>query len=85
MVLDVNGIWELVLPPPDRKAIGCKWVFTVNLNLDGAVACVRARLVTKGYAQIYKIDYFDIFSLIAKFAFVCLFISLVTTHNWPLY
>ncbi|TYK04617.1 putative Polyprotein [Cucumis melo var. makuwa] len=33
-----------------KKAIGCKWVFFIKVNLDGIVARLKARLVAKGYA-----------------------------------
>jgi hypothetical protein len=28
--LDKNKTWELMSLPPDKKAVGCKWVFTVK-------------------------------------------------------
>ena len=71
--------------PPGKKAIGCKWVFTMKVNRDGFVARLKARLVAKGYAQTYGIDYSDTFSPVAKLASVRLFISLAVKHNWPLY
>lgn len=46
---------------------------------------LKAHLVAKDYAQTYKIEYSYTFSPIAKLAFVRLFISLATTHNWPLH
>ena len=36
--------------PARKKAIGCRWVFTVKVNLDGSIARLKARLVAKGYA-----------------------------------
>ncbi|KAJ9180876.1 hypothetical protein P3X46_009068, partial [Hevea brasiliensis] len=51
--LDANGTWELLPLPTGKKAIGCKWVFTVKVNPDGSVARLKARLVAKGYAQTY--------------------------------
>ena len=83
--LDANGTWELVPLPPSKKAIGCKWVFTIKVNPDGSVARLKARLVAKGYAQTYGINYSDTFSPIAKLASIQLFISLAAIHNWPLY
>ena len=38
-----------------------------------------------GYAQTFGMDYFDIFSPIAKMTFVRLFISLAATYHWDLY
>lgn len=48
--LDHNNTWELVELPVGKKAIGCKWVFTVKVNPDGSVAHLKAWLVAKGYA-----------------------------------
>ncbi|KAA0050691.1 putative Polyprotein [Cucumis melo var. makuwa] len=46
-VLDDNGTWDLVSRLAGKKAIGCKWVFSVKVNPDGAVARLNARLVAK--------------------------------------
>jgi hypothetical protein len=37
VVLDANAIWELVVLPKDKKAIGCKWVYKIKHNVDGSV------------------------------------------------
>lgn len=52
-----NDTWELVDLPPDRKPIGCKWVFKTKYTSSGAIDKFKARLVAKGYAQKYGIDY----------------------------
>lgn len=54
--LKQNGTWELVDLPPDKKVIGCKWVFTVKYNADGSIERYKARLVAKGFTQTYGID-----------------------------
>ena len=46
---------------------------------------LKARLVVKGYAQKYDLDYYDTFSPIAKIAFVHLLLSMVAIGSWPLY
>ena len=46
-----NGTWDFVRSPAKKKVIGCRWVFTVKVNLDRSIAQLKARLVAKGYAQ----------------------------------
>ena len=44
-----DDTWDLVRLPIRKKAIGCRWVFTVKVNLDGSIARLEVRLVAKGY------------------------------------
>jgi hypothetical protein len=44
-----NGTWELVPLQPNKKTVGCKWVYTVKFHPDGSVEQLKARLVAKGY------------------------------------
>lgn len=37
--------------------VGCKWVFIVKYKLDETVERYKTRLVAKGYAHTYEIDY----------------------------
>ena len=46
--------------PSNRRLIGNKWVF--KIKRDGTY---RARLVALGYSQIPRVDYRDIFALVA--------------------
>ena len=47
--------------------------------------CLKACLVTKGYIQIYRSDYYDTFSHVDKMAFVHLLLSMTAISSWPLY
>ncbi|KAJ9685389.1 hypothetical protein PVL29_017428 [Vitis rotundifolia] len=64
--LEDNHTWKLVDLPPGKKVVGSKWVFAVKVNPNGFVARLKAKLVARGYAQTYRVDYFDTFSPIAK-------------------
>ncbi|KAL0342922.1 UNVERIFIED_CONTAM: hypothetical protein Sangu_1179600 [Sesamum angustifolium] len=83
--LDRNETWELVALPPRKKAIGCRWVFKLKLNLNGSIQRNKARLVAKGYIQIERADYFNSFSPVAKAVIVCVFLDVAVAKGWPLW
>ena len=83
--LKVNHTWNLVDLPIGKNAVGCKWVFVIKINLDGSLARLKAKLVAKGYAQTYRADYSDTFSLVARLASVRLIISIAASQHWPLH
>ena len=63
-----NETWDLVELPQGRKPVGCKWVFKVKHRIDGRVERFKGRLVAKGYAQKYGIDYDETFSPVVRFS-----------------
>jgi hypothetical protein len=63
--LAANSTWELVEKPPNRKLIGCKWVFKQKMR-NGRIERYKGRLVAKGYSQVENVDYTDTFSPVVK-------------------
>lgn len=55
--LDENDTWDLVDLLVSKHVVECKWVFTVKVNPNGSIARLEARLVAKGYAHTYSVDY----------------------------
>jgi len=71
--------------PHDRKIIGVKWVFKTKVNLDGSVNKLKARLVVKGYAQLFGIDYSDTFAPVVKLDTIKLLLALAAQNNWKVF
>ena len=75
------GTWELVDLPPGATVVGCRWVFTLKCYPDGTVDKYKARLVAKGYTQTFRVDYFEIFSLVARLNSVCMLLSVAVNNG----
>nr|KYP63619.1 hypothetical protein KK1_018198 [Cajanus cajan] len=73
--IEKNGTWELIDRPKGAKVVGVKWVYKTKLNEKGEVDKFKARLVVKGYAQQYGIDYTEVFAPVARMETVRLVIA----------
>jgi len=54
-------------------------------NVDGYVSKYKTRLVTKGYAQTYGIDYEKTYGPVAKMTTLRTIIAMATTKGWSLH
>lgn len=44
-VLEANDTWKMTSLPPDKKAIGCKWLYKTKFGSDGSIERFKSRLV----------------------------------------
>ncbi|KAL0559650.1 hypothetical protein IC582_000013 [Cucumis melo] len=84
-MIEKNKTWILVDRSQDRKVIGVKWVFRTKLNADGSINKHKARLVVKGYAQIFGVDYSDTFAPVARMDTIRLLFAIAAQKGWKLY
>jgi hypothetical protein len=70
-------MWELVDIPQHKKVIGVKWVYRTKLNSDGYVNKYKARLVVKGYARMFGVDFSETFTPVARMDTIRMLLALV--------
>lgn len=83
--LESNNTCRIVDLPPNKRVVGCKWLYKVKYKADGTLDRYKARLVTKGYTQTLGIDLFQTYALVAKMTTVRTLLSLAAVHKWTLH
>ncbi|GKC17728.1 MAK10-like protein, partial [Tanacetum coccineum] len=83
--LEQNKTWTIEKLPPNKKALGCKWVYKIKYKSDGTTERFKARLVILDNHQVTGFDYSKTFVPIAKIVSVQVFLAIATTKQWELH
>ncbi|GJW34560.1 putative ribonuclease H-like domain-containing protein [Tanacetum coccineum] len=75
----------LVDLPYGKRAIGTKWVYINKKDKRGIVIRNKARLVAQGYTQEERIDYDEVFSLVARIEAIRLFLAYASFKDFVVY
>ena len=82
--LERAGTWITVPRLSGKNIVGSKWVFRVKCKADGSVDKYKARLVARGFTQIYGVDYFTTFSPVAKLSSFRTILAITARNNWDI-
>lgn len=83
--IEKNKTWELTDAPKGVKPIGVKWIFKTKLNESWKVEKFKVRLVAKGYAQRYGVDYTKVFAPVTRLDTMRVLLALVAQRGWEVY
>ena len=82
--LEKARTWETVPRPPDTEIVGSKWVFRIKRKADGTIEKYKARLVARGFTQIYGVNYFDTYSPVAKLSSFRAILAIAARNDWEI-
>jgi hypothetical protein len=83
-MIEKNQTWELVDMSEHKKPIGLKWVHRTKLNVDGTINKHKARLVVKGYAQIFGVDFSETFAPVARLDTIRILLPVAAQKGWKI-
>jgi hypothetical protein len=76
-----NEVWSLV-PRPKKNVVGTKWVFRNKQDEHGMVIRNKARLVTKGCAQVTSLDFKEAFAPVARLESIRILLAYAAHHSF---
>ena len=77
-------MFKLVKRPPDMNMVDSRWVFRIKKNTAGEIDKYKARLVARGFTQIYRVDYYETYAPVARLASFRLLLALAAHKGWPI-
>jgi hypothetical protein len=80
---DQNNTWRLVPRPPNRKIVTNKWAFKYKKNKLSKIVRLKAKLVARGFSQIYTVHYLDTYTyaLVVKLGSVGIFLAIAAIYG----
>lgn len=80
-----NNTWVLVHRPANRQIVTCRWVLKHKRDQFARITRLKARLVARGFSQIYGIDYLDTYAPVAKLASIRILFAIAAAFDLELH
>jgi hypothetical protein len=81
--LNENGTWKRVKRSMNKNIISCRWVYKLKRNDDGSIQIFKARLVARGFTQVYDEDFNDTYSPVASKSTLRIFLVISKSSTYP--
>jgi len=82
--LEYAGTWVNMLRPTNCNIVSTKWVFGIKCKANGEIDKYKVDLVARRFTQIYGIDYYSMYSPVAKMASIQLILALAVQQDWEI-
>lgn len=80
-----NCTWELVPRQTNMKVLRNRWVFRVKYLANGEVDRFKARLVIKGFMQVYGVDYLEVYSPVVRLETLRVLLTLAAVWDYEVH
>ena len=80
--LEKMGTWRLVKRTPNTNVVDSKWVLRIKKNSASEIDKYKARLVARGFTQIYGVDYYETYAPVARLTSFRLLLAIATRNGW---
>lgn len=71
--------------PEKKNIIGVKWIYRIKTDANGNPTKYKARLVARGLAQEYGVDYLETFAPVSRHDTIRAILALAAQMKWKLY
>ena len=76
-----NHTWDLIRRPQNRRVITNKFALRHKKNECAIIVRLKARLVARGFSQIYGIDYLDTYAPVVKLASIRILLTIAAIYG----
>jgi hypothetical protein len=79
--IEKNNVWKIVTKPKNVNIISTRWVFVKKTDEHGNLVKYKARLVARGFQQIYGVDYNETFAPVVRFTSIRVILSIAVQRK----
>ena len=76
-----NHTWDYAPRPHSRQVVSNKFVLKHKKNEIGQIVRLKARLVARGFSQIYGVDYLDTYAPVVKLASIRILLAIAAIYG----